>query len=322
MYTPEFDQFKKLANRGNLIPVYREFLADTETPVSAYLKLKDNSYSYLLESADGGKRWGRYSFIGHKPYIKAVSQDRNMEIWEEDKSEILEGVINPLEVLRELSAKFKPVTIEEFPPFQGGLVGYFNYDLVRKWERLPGTLPQDRDLPEAIFIACRHLIIFDHFTHMIRVAAFAYLRKEEDLKSIFDRACQEVMETIEELRGPLPSFSKDDSFSLSGLKSNFVKEDFKKAVQKAKDYIVAGDVIQVVLSQRFSGIVSGEHFALYRNLRSVNPSPYMFYLNFGDVKLIGASPEILVRTTDGKIELRPIAGTRPRGATPKEDEAL
>jgi len=311
-----------MAQLGNLIPVYREFLADTETPVSAYLKLRDSSYSYLLESADGGKRWGRYSFIGHKPYIKAVSRDRNMEIWEEDKLEILEGVINPLEVLRELSAKFKPVTIEEFPPFQGGLVGYFNYDLVRKWERLPETLPQDRDLPEAIFVACRHLIIFDHFTHMIKVVAFAYLRNEEDLKSIYDRACQEVMETIEELRGPLPSFSKDDSFSLSDLKSNFCREDFEKAVQKAKDYIVAGDVIQVVLSQRFSGIASGEHFALYRNLRSVNPSPYMFYLNFGDVKLIGASPEILARTTDGKIELRPIAGTRPRGGTPEDDQAF
>ena len=307
---------------GNLIPVYREFLADTETPVSAYLKLKDSSYSYLLESADRGKRWGRYSFIGLRPFIRAISQENHMEIWEEGKLEILKGVINPLEVLRRLSAKFKPVSIEEFPPFQGGLVGYFNYDLVRKWERLPGTLPLDRDLPEAIFTACRHLIIFDHFTHMIRVVAFAYLRKEEDPKSIYDRACRGVMETIEELHGPLPSFLKDDSFSLSGLKSNFSKEDFEKAVQKAKDYIVAGDVIQVVLSQRFSGRASGEHFALYRNLRSVNPSPYMFYLNFGDVKLIGASPEILARTTDGKIELRPIAGTRPRGATAEEDQAF
>ena len=199
---PSFAEFKKMTHQGNLIPVYREFLADTETPVSAYLKLKDNSYSYLLESADGGKRWGRYSFIGHKPYIRVVSQGRNMEIWEEDKLEILKGVNNPVEVLRELSAKFKPVTIGEFPPFQGGFVGYFNYDLVRKWERLPRTLPQNRDFPEAIFTACRHLIIFDHFTHMIRVITFAYLKKEEDLKSIYDRACQEVMETIEELRMP------------------------------------------------------------------------------------------------------------------------
>ena len=311
-----------MAQQGNLIPVYQEFLADTETPVSAYLKLRDGSYSYLLESADEGKRWGRYSFIGCKPYLKVVSRDREIEIWQEDAPQIRKEAGNPLDILRELSTKFRPVTIKDLPPFQGGLVGYCNYDLVRKWEPLPGIAPMDPDLPEAVFTACRHLIIFDHFTHMIKVVAFAHLEKEKDLEQAYGQACREVTETIEKLHGPLSSLLKDDPLQLSDLKANFSRGDFEGAVREAKEHIVAGDVIQVVLSQRFSGEISGEDFSLYRNLRSVNPSPYMFYLNFGDVKLIGASPEILVRLTDGKIELRPIAGTRPRGATPAEDQAL
>ena len=311
-----------MAQQGNLIPVYQEFLADTETPVSAYLKLRDGSYSYLLESADEGKRWGRYSFIGCKPYLSVVARDREMEIWQEDAPQMRKEAGNPLDILRELNAKFKPVTVDDLPPFQGGLVGYCNYDLVRKWEHLPGIAPMDPDLPEAVFTACRHLIIFDHFTHMIKVVAFAHLEIKADLEQAYGRACREVTETIEQLHGPLSSLLKDDPLQLSDLKANFSREDFEDAVRKAKEHIVAGDVIQVVLSQRFSGDISGEDFSLYRNLRSVNPSPYMFYLNFGDIKLIGASPEILVRLTDGKIELRPIAGTRPRGATPEEDGAL
>jgi len=157
---------------------------------------------------------------------------------------------------------------------------------------------------------------------MVKVVAFAHLEREKDLEQAYRRACREVTETIEQLHAPLPASLKDEPLLLSDLKPNFLREDFEEAVRKAKEYIVAGDVIQVVLSQRFSGEISGEDFSLYRNLRSVNPSPYMFYLNFGDIKLIGASPEILVRLTDGKIELRPIAGTRPRGATLEEDRAF
>jgi anthranilate synthase component 1 len=319
---PSLSEFENMAQQGNLISVYREFLADTETPVSAYLKLKDDSYSYLLESADGGKQWGRYSFIGCKPYIRAVSRDGGMEIWQADKLEILKDVDNPLDILRDLSATFKPVTVEDLPPFQGGLVGYVNYDLARKWERLAEGSPIDRGIPEAIFAACRNLIVFDHLTHMIKVVTFSHLTGKVNLKQTYSQACGEVAKIVEKLQHNLPSLAKDDLLSLSELEPNFQRKDFEKAVQKAKDYIVAGDVIQVVLSQRFSGAVYGEDFLLYRNLRSVNPSPYMFYLNFGDIKLIGASPEILVRLTDGKIELRPIAGTRPRGATPEEDLTL
>ncbi len=319
---PSFSKFVQMAEEGNLIPVYQEFLADTETPVSAYLKLRDNAYSYLLESAEGGKRWGRYSFIGCKPYLSVIKQNGNMEIWQGNKVKILDNVGNPLNVLRDLCKQFRPVPIEGLPHFQGGLVGYLNYDLVRKWEHHPGNSQLDAELPEAIFTACTNLIVFDHFTHMIKVVAFAHLTGNLELKQLYDGACHEVMEIVEKLKGPLPSIAAEDSLSLSALESNFQREDFERAVRKAKDYIVAGDAIQVVLSQRFSGNVSGEDFALYRSLRSVNPSPYMFYLSFGDIKFIGASPEILVRLTDGKIELRPIAGTRPRGASPEEDAAL
>jgi anthranilate synthase component 1 len=243
-----------------------------------------------------------------------------MAIRQGDKIEELKDIGNPLEVLRDISAEYKPVTVDDLPPFQGGLVGYFNYDLVRKWERLPGMKPIERDLPESIFTACRHLIVFDHFSHMIKVVVFAHHTAEADLAEIYHQACREVTGTIMKLNAPLPDSSTDDSFSLTDLEPNLQRKEFEAAVARAKEYIVAGDAIQVVLSQKFSGQVSGEDFHLYRNLRSVNPSPYMFYLNFGDIKLIGASPEILVRLTDGKIELRPIAGTRPRGRTSHEDQ--
>ena len=311
-----------MAKQGNLIPVYQEYLADTETPVSAYLKIRDPSFSYLLESADGGKRWGRYSFIGYKPYLIAISRGREMEIWKGSEKTRLKDVGNPLYVLRDLSTQFKPVKIKELSPFQGGLVGYFNYDLVRKWEQRIEISPEDRDMPEAIFTASQRIIIFDHLTHRIRVVAFAHLNEGKDLKKAYTEASEEVEETIRELQRPLSTVSTGTPFSLADLKPNFQKEEFEESVRKAKNYIINGDIIQVVISQRFSGEFSGEDFTLYRNLRSINPSPYMFYLNFGETKLIGASPEILVRLTDEKIELRPIAGTRPRGATSEEDQEL
>ena len=316
---PSFPEFSSMANQGNLIPVYREFLGDTETPVTSYLKIRDKSFSYLLESADGGERWGRYSFIGYMPYLVARLYGREMEMQEGGIKTILKDVQNPLDVLKDWAGKFKAVTSKELAPFQGGLVGYFNYDLIRKWERLPGISRKEIDQPETIFIATRRLIIFDHFTHQIKVAVFAHLQEKEDIKKSYNLACQELEETVSDLKQPLASITKVEPFQLSELSSNFKKEEFENSVKKIKEYIVAGDVIQTVLSQRFSGSVSGDDFTLYRNLRSVNPSPYMFYLNFGDVKLIGASPEILVRLTDGKIELRPIAGTRPRGEDPEAD---
>ena len=319
---PSFSQFELMAGQGNLIPVYQEFLADTETPVSVYLRIKDRPFSYLLESADGGERWGRHSIIGYEPYLTALSYNDKMEILDRSgNKKTISDVSNPLHVLRDICLRFTPVETGQISPFQGGLVGYCNYDVIRKWERLPGASPEDPDLPEAIFTMSGRLIIFDHLTHKIRVVAFAHIRQDTDLKKAYAWACQEIDETTRMLRQSA-SLPREGRFSLSEFHPNFRKEGFEEAVRKAKEYIVSGDVIQVVLSQRFSGQVSGDDFALYRNLRSINPSPYMFYLNFGVIKLIGASPEILVRLTDNRIQLRPIAGTRPRGDTPEEDEAL
>jgi len=315
-------EFRDMAQGGNLIPVSSEFLADTETPVSTYLKIRNQSFSYLLESADGGKIWGRYSFIGYMPRVTVIAREHEVEIREGEDSRIVKDVSNPLDVLRELSGQFKPALSPNLPPFQGGFVGYVNYDLVGKWESLPSNAPENADDPICIFTFCSRLIIFDHLTHHIAVVAYAFLDGADDLETAYAHARDEVNETVHQLKQPLPSVTEEGALTLTELKSNFTQKDFEEAVQKAKDYIVAGDAIQVVLSQRFCGEVSGDDFSLYRNLRSINPSPYMFYLNFGSTRLIGASPEILARLTNGRIEVRPIAGTRPRGKTAKEDQAL
>ncbi len=182
--------------------------------------------------------------------------------------------------------------------------------------------PDKTGIPDAIFTACGGIIIFDHFTHLMKVIALARVDDKTDLKKAYALACEDIEKTVERLNTHISNISSEGNCMVSGLQSNFTKEGFEAAVRKAKEYIVAGDVIQVVLSQRFSGDIKGEDFSLYRRLRSINPSPYMFYLNFGGIKFIGASPEILVRLTDGKIELRPIAGTRPRGVTDEEDLAM
>ena len=319
---PSFSQFKLMTGKGNLILVYHEIMADTETPVSVYLRIKERPYSYLLESADGGERWGRYSIIGFEPYLTALSYNHEMETVDRSgKKKVIRNISNPLLVLRDICRTFMPVEAGLTSPFQGGLVGYCNYDVIRKWERLPEGPPEEEDLPEAVFTISGRLIIFDHLAHKIKVVALAHIEGNTNLKEAYTKACRDIDETVDLLRTPVP-FNNEDQFSVSELCSNFDKEEFEKVVRKAKEYIVAGDVIQVVLSQRFSGEASGDLFSLYRNLRSINPSPYMFYLNFGEIRLIGASPEVLVRLTGMRIQLRPIAGTRPRGDTPDNDRAL
>jgi anthranilate synthase component 1 len=322
MIQPSFSQFERMSSLGNFIPVFREFLSDLETPVSAYLKIKNKAFSYLLESADGGKHWGRYSFIGYRPLLVASYQNRaiKLRIGEADTTLTPEG--DPLAMVRRIIRRFKAVPVSGLPAFQGGLVGYLNYDLVRTWERLPLEHPQDPEMPEAVFMVPERLIIFDHLTHHIMVAAFAHIEPDKKIKTIYERACKEIEDTVGELGQPLSLASLPAKASVENLQTNFSRTEFEAAVRRAKEYILAGDVTQVVLSQKFSGEVKGECFSLYRTIRSVNPSPYMFYLHFGDTVLIGASPESLVRLTNGLIELRPIAGTRPRGEDWEKDRAL
>jgi len=319
---PSRKEFKQFSKRGNLIPVYKEFLADTETPISAYLKIQDKSFSYLLESADNGQGVGRYSFIGYRPLITAAYCDGEMRIEDGPTKRTWQGVQNPIPLLRELTGRFNLVTLQGLGPFQGGLVGYINYDLVRKWESFPSITPDYPGVPELLLTLSSRLIIFDHLTQHIKVVAYAILRGREDLEKTYEAACLEVDQTVRELQGPLPWGSEGGPFSCSDFEPNFKQADFEDAVRTAKAYIAEGEAIQIVLSQKFSGKISGDDFILYRTLRSINPSPYMFYLNFKEVRLIGSSPEILGRLTHGKIELRPIAGTRPRGKTPKADRLL
>ncbi len=320
-FQPSYHQFKSIAKKGAIIPVYREFLGDIETPVSVYFKIKDKSFSYLLESAELGEE-GRYSFIGYKPYLIVKAYDKEVHVDCEGNKKIIQHTGNPFDILRSIMKGFKPVSIPELAPFQGGFVGYVNYDLIRKWERLPMLSAASASLPEFIFVVSRRLIVFDHLTHTIKVASFAYIDDETVAEEIYKKACKDIEDTIKELRAPLPNICNGASVYVSELRSNFKKHEFEQIVKKAKEYIVSGDIIQVVLSQRFSGEIRGDDFQLYRHLRSINPSPYMFYLNFGKIKMIGASPETLVKLRDKKIEVRPIAGTRPRGKDIESDKAL
>ncbi|MBW2000738.1 MAG: anthranilate synthase component I, partial [Deltaproteobacteria bacterium] len=319
---PSLDDFLSLAKKGNLVPLWRELLADTETPISAYLNVRDGGFSYLLESAEKSEKIGRCSFIGYRPFLVVRFQDQQAEIRQGNRRDILKGVEDPVSVLRPLKEKYVLVTHDDLPPFQGGLVGFINYDLVRKWERLPGIGPKEKAVPEAVFVGTRRMIIFDHQTHKLRIVVFVHVEKNDDLRRCYEEAYGELEETTSQVLRPLSTMDIDDSASLSELRPNMSREEYESAVHRAKEYIAAGDAIQIVLSQEFSGDLSGDPFTLYRNLRSINPSPYMFYLDFEEVKFVGASPEVLVRSIDGRIELVPIAGTRPRGENDEEDRAL
>jgi len=320
MYRPDFETFCNLAKKANFIPVYKEFLADIETPVTAYLKLKDKGYSFLLESAEGGEKWGRYSFIGCTPILIITYQDERVKISGPEGRDIYERVNDPLPLLRETLKEFHLAQLSDLPRFQGGLIGYFSYDIVRCFERLPNISIKDLSIPEAVFVLPKTLIIFDHVKHTVKIVSFVDLRKERELKKAYEGAISSIEKNILQLRSPLNYGSK--AISISTISSNFSKESFMSAVDRIRSYIFSGDAIQVVLSQRLSTKIEGDDFSIYRALRSINPSPYMFYLNFDNLKLIGSSPEILVRLEGDLITLRPIAGTRPRGRDENEDLAL
>jgi len=316
MFIPDFHEFKAKSREGNVIPVYREILADLETPVSAYLKLSERP-SFLLESVVGGEKWGRYSFIGT------------------GTSRTLSGSGSDLfKMLSETLKEFRPVDIPGLPRFTGGLVGYFGYDIVRQIEtRVPDSGHPGLPLPEYHFILADRLVIFDNFAQKIKVVCNAFIDGTKGLEEVYEKACDAVNTLIQKLGRPLPVRAEGSAEIPDrdtprrngdrGFVSNFhSRDEFEKIVLKAKEYIRAGDIFQVVLSQRFSTDMTCSPFDVYRSLRVINPSPYMYYLNFGEYVLAGSSPEILVRLEDGKVVVRPIAGTRPRGATDEEDLAL
>jgi anthranilate synthase component I len=320
MYVPTLDEFKVKANQGNLIPVYREIMADLETPVSAFLKLDRGDFSFLLESVEGGEKWGRYCFLGSEPSILFQSKGSRVEISRDGRRDVQEGV-DPLEALKQLLSDYHPVEVAGLPRFFGGAVGYLSYDMVRFFERLPDQTEDDLNLPDSFFMITDTIVIFDHMVQKIKVVSNAHV--DGPPEKAYQQALTKIEQLISRLRQPLPSrpVRARPAGPLS-LTSNFTKEAYEQVVERAKEYIRAGDVIQVVPSQRFQAQIDIDPIDIYRALRTVNPSPYMFYLKFRDLKLVGSSPEVMVRLEGPLIELRPIAGTRRRGRTAAEDAAI
>jgi anthranilate synthase component I len=309
MFTPSKAEFLELAKHGNLIPVYREIIADTETPVSAYQKLQKSGGSFLLESVEGGERVGRYSFLGSHPR-KVIRVDRT------DSSD-------PLQLVEREMEQFKPVTLPGLPRFTGGAVGFLGYEYIHQIEpSVPKPAQDDLHIPVLCFMITDTIVIFDRVNQTIKVVANAHVDSKPDVA--YACACARVDEIVREIQQPVPMRALDLRRELPEIhtQSNMTPERHAEMVAKAKEYIRDGDIIQAVLAQRFETKARASALDIYRALRSVNPSPYMFLLDFGGFQLVGASPEVHVRCEDRQVEIRPIAGTRWRGATPEEDEAL
>ena len=310
-YYPTLESVRKLAGQGNLVPVYREIDADLETPVSAYLKVARPPYSFLLESVEGGERMARYSFIGTEPY----------QVLKTGKGQP-EGAVDPLVPIKAEMEKYQLIPVPDLPRFHGGAVGYLAYDVVRYFEPTLPEPPKDNlGLPESLFMFNDTLLVFDHLKHTIKVVSHAYL--DGDVDGAYSKATQRVDRMVERLSAPLePPPAMKPAGPGAPVSSNFTQEDYEAAVEKAKEYIVAGDIIQVVPSQRLARKTDAHPFQIYRALRSINPSPYMYYLHLDDFHIVGASIENVVSIEDGALAAHPIAGTRPRGRTPQEDAAL
>jgi anthranilate synthase component 1 len=322
MYSISRDQFLKLSEQGNLIPVYREVFSDLETPVSAYLKLGGAEYSYLLESVQGGEKWGRYTFLGSDPSTVFRYRGDEVTIIEDGKSTTRKAEGDPLDELRKVMSRYNPVTVEGLPRFYGGAVGYLSYDSVRFFEKMPETAEDQLLVPDSVFVVTDTIVIFDNVANTIKVVSNAHVG-DEGAEAAYAKACAKIDNIINRLKGPLPYFElvQGDPDNLR-FEGNIDQETYESHVLRCKEYIKEGDIFQVVLAQRMATKLHVPPFQVYRALRTVNPSPYMYYLDFGDESIVGASPESLVRVEEGVVEVRPIAGTRPRGKTDEEDKAL
>ena len=305
---PSLEEVKKLQAQGNVIPVYKSVIADFLTPVSAFLKLeKDRSHAFLLESVEGGERIARYSFLGGDPFL--IKRYRNGQ-----PPDFIEN-------LRSTMARFHSVSLPNLPPFTGGAVGYFGYDMVRTIEDIPNTGTDDLGVDDAVLMFYKTVLAFDHLRHQIHIISNVIADdSQESLKVQYQKAVEEIAHIEGLLRAPLeiPHVTRNEREVV--VRSNFEKKDYLAAVAKAKEYIAAGDIFQVVLSQRFEVDLLTAPLEIYRALRIVNPSPYMYFLKMPDTSIVGSSPEMLVRVRDRQLEYRPIAGTLPRGTSEAEDE--
>lgn len=323
MVSPDFATFCQLATQGNLVPVYREIMADMDTPVTAFRKIDDGRYSFLLESIEGGEKWARYSFLGTSPSLIVRSKGRQVELLRNGSLVEQQEVDDPTTVVRNLLAGYQPVEVPGLPRFFGGAVGYLGYDMVRHFEQLPSQRPDTIGAWDSLFMITDSLLIFDNVKQKIQVVAIAHLEAGQSLEDAYQQATTRIDSLVAKLRSPLAASATTRPASGSvGFGSNMTQAAFEGAVERCKEYVRAGDIIQIVLSQRFSGDLTVDPFDIYRVLRTMNPSPYMFFLRCDDTVVVGASPEVMVRKEGSKVELRPIAGTRPRGATPEEDARL
>ena len=310
MYYPSLEQVASYEGEANLVPVYREINADLETPVSAYLKVANGPYSYLLESVEGGERMARYSFIGTDPQ-KIIKTGAMEEL----------GSVDPLLLVEEMLSEYKLADVDYLDKFNGGAVGYIAYDAVRYFEELPTPEVDPLGLPESIFMLSTTYLVFDHLRHKIKVVSHAHLKG--DTRRAYEDAIGRIDEVIRRLKSfpniPEPNL---DMQSDADIEFNMSREYYEDMVEKSREYIIAGDAIQVVVAQRMSRPTSAHPFQIYRSIRTVNPSPYMYYLDMDDFQIVGTSPELLVQVVDGAVAVHPIAGTRRRGRDEAEDLEL
>ena len=318
---PTFRQFAQMARKGNLIPVYDEILADQDTPVSAYLKLREPGHGFLLESVEGGEKWARYSFLGSGAKTIFRSKGRHVEILDQGKGPLRRETDNPFGDFRALMKRYRPVVSAEMPRFHGGAVGYIGYDAVRFFERLPAYAKDSLGAWDIYLVIFARLVIFDNVSHKIRIVSSTYLPDYATLREAYDEACECIAGIEKKLRSPTVHSTGPPPKNLSKLRvrSEVTRQGYLRAVRQAKRYVKKGHIIQVVLSQRLWAKERLHPFVLYRSLRLINPSPYMFFLEYPEYALVGSSPEVLVRVEGSHIEVRPIAGTRPRGHTAAED---
>ena len=341
---PSFAEFKRFADRGNVVPVYRTIVADLLSPVSAFLSLSPQQgreanlhpHSFLLESVEGGERVGRYTFFGVDPFQIVSCRGDRISVWRGDtvaaasgrqkgdrKLMVQEEKGNIFEFLRALGARYRSVEIPGLPPFTAGAVGYLSYEAVRMIERLPPRVAADVDLDDAVFMYFANVLAFDHVQHRLFLIANVLTDEgKESLRAKYDAACRHLDELESRLRRPLKLPPRRPPQGPLRVRSNMPRARYEEMVERSKEYIRAGDIFQVVLSQRMEVPVRVPAFDVYRALRAVNPSPYMYYLRLGESTVLGSSPEMLVKVAGRKVEYRPIAGTRPRGKTEEEDKRL
>ncbi|TBL79736.1 anthranilate synthase component I [Paenibacillus thalictri] len=326
MYTPELKEVIRLSQEYNLIPVVRDLLADTETPIRVFQHFYQEQQAFLLESVEGGLKWARYSFIGTDPFLQIHAKNGVTYVThEEERKEFRE---KPIDVLKGYLRNYKSPSLPDLPRFTGGAVGFFGYDLLQYYEKLPAHRVDDLHMNDIQFMFCDQIIVFDHFKQQLKIIANVHVpafATDEAIAEEYRKACQRIDDTIEKLKRPTPTYATNpipDDIPLGEVKSNLTKEQFISNVEQAKEYIRSGDIFQVVLSQRFEIETDILPLHVYRVLRTMNPSPYMYYLKMGEDVIVGTSPELLVRVEDERVETRPIAGTRPRGKTTEEDDAL